>query len=55
MVLRKLEYFREGGRDKHQRDIRYIVAATPLDRAFLESEIVRLGLAEQWMRCQQTG
>ena len=52
VVLRKLEYFREGGQDKHLRDIRYIVAATPLDRAFLESGIARLGLTEQWLRCQ---
>ena len=52
VVLRKLEYFREGGQDKHLRDIRYIVAATALDRAFLDSEIARLGLTEQWSRCQ---
>ena len=52
VVLRKLEYFREGGQDKHLRDIRYVVAATALDRAFLEAEIARLGLTEQWSRCQ---
>ena len=52
VVLRKLEYFREGGEDKHLRDIRYIVAATPLDRVFLDSEIARLGLTEQWLRCR---
>jgi len=48
VVLRKLQYFREGGSDKHLRDIRYIVAATPLDRAFLESHIARLGLEDAW-------
>ena len=52
VVLRKLEYFREGGQDKHLRDIRYVVAATALDRAFLEAEIARLGLTEQWSRCR---
>ena len=52
VVLRKLEYFREGGQDKPLRDIRFIVAATALDRVFLDSEIARLGLAEQWSRCQ---
>jgi hypothetical protein len=44
VVLRKLEYLREGGSDKHKRDIRFIVAATALDRAFLDAEISRLGL-----------
>ena len=52
VVLRKLEYFREGSQDKHLRDIRYVVAATALDRAFLEAEIARLGLTEQWSRCR---
>ena len=52
VVLRKLEYFREGGQDKHLRDIRYIVAATPLDRAFLDGEVARLGLTRQWSQCQ---
>ena len=32
VILRKLEFLREGGSDKHLRDIRFILAATPLDR-----------------------
>ena len=51
VVLRKLQYFREGRSDKHLRDIRYIVAATPIDRPFLESHIARLGLADAWREC----
>lgn len=50
VILRKLEFLREGGSDKHVRDIRYIVAATALDRAFLEREIARLGLQQEWHR-----
>ena len=52
VILRKLEYLREGGQDKHVRDIRFIVAATALDRAFVEAEVERLGLLTQWRACQ---
>lgn len=52
VILRKLEYLREGGQDKHARDIRFILAASAVDRAFVESEVARLGLQAQWQRCQ---
>ena len=48
VVLRKLEFLREGGSDKHARDIRFMLAATPVDRAFIEQEVSRLGVREQW-------
>lgn len=48
VVLRKLEFLREGGSDKHARDIRFMLAATPLDRAFIEQEVSRLGVRDQW-------
>ncbi|MGH8733298.1 MAG: hypothetical protein ACREVB_06415 [Burkholderiales bacterium] len=48
VILRKLEFLREGGSDKHARDIRFILAATAVDAAFLEAEVTRRGLAEQW-------
>jgi hypothetical protein len=51
VILRKLEYLREGGSDKHVRDIRFVIAATALDRAFLDGEVARLGLHAEWRRC----
>jgi len=48
VVLRKLEYFREGGSDKHVRDLRFMLAVTPLDRDFIDSHVERLGLRVQW-------
>jgi hypothetical protein len=49
VILRKLEYFRESDHDKHLRDIRYMLATTlELDRDFIDSQIVRLGLQAQW-------
>ena len=52
VILRKLEYLREGGQDKHVRDILFILAASTVDRAFVETEVTRLGLQTQWSRCQ---
>lgn len=54
VILRKLEYFREGGRDKHRRDIAFMLACTVVDRAFLDVQIERLGLHEPWKLCQPT-
>lgn len=50
VILRKLEFLREGGSDKHLRDIRFILAATPLDRPFIESEVALRDLGGQWQK-----
>lgn len=52
VILRKLEYFREGGREKHLRDIRFMLAITDVDRGFIEEHVARLGLAVQWAESQ---
>ena len=52
VILKKLEYFREGGSEKHVRDIRAMLAITDVDRAFIEAHIEQLGLREQWLVCQ---
>jgi hypothetical protein len=52
VILRKLQFFRDGGSDKHLRDIRFILAASAIDRAFVETEVERLGLQAQWRECQ---
>lgn len=48
VIVRKLQFYREGGSDKHLRDIRYILAATPVDRAFIEAEAEKRGLQATW-------
>lgn len=53
VILRKLEYLREGGQDKHVRDIRFILAQSAVDRGFVEAEAASRGLEEQWRRCQR--
>ncbi|HEX7619393.1 MAG TPA: hypothetical protein VF480_11835 [Verrucomicrobiae bacterium] len=50
VILRKLEYFREGHAEKHLRDIRAMLAVSgeQLDRAALDEWIQRRGLETEW-------
>ena len=50
VIVRKLEYFREGGSEKHLRDIRAIlnVSGEQLDRAALNEWVVRRGVLAEW-------
>ena len=50
VILRKLEFYREGGSEKHLRDIRSMLGLSPqqLDRSVLTEWIRRLGLEAQW-------
>lgn len=50
VILRKLEFHREGGSEKHLRDIRSMLALSQplLDRDVLAGWIRRLGLEAQW-------
>jgi hypothetical protein len=52
VIVRKLEYFREGGSEKHLRDIRSMLAVSGerMDRAELEQWIRRRELLAQWAR-----
>jgi hypothetical protein len=48
VVLRKLEYYREGHSAKHPADIRAIREVTGVDEAMLAPWIARLGLGSLW-------
>jgi hypothetical protein len=50
VILRKLEYHREGGSEKHLRDIRAMLAVSgdQLDRRSLQDWLARLGLEAEW-------
>jgi hypothetical protein len=54
VIVRKLEYYREGRSEKHLRDIRamLVVSAELIDRAALEDWITRLNLKAEWELCQ---
>jgi hypothetical protein len=50
VIVRKLEYFREGSSDKHLRDIRGMlnVSGEQIDRVALDEWIDRRGVRSQW-------
>lgn len=55
VILRKLEYFRSGGSEKHLRDIQSILRVTPdlPEREELERQIAARGLQSVWERTRQ--
>ncbi|MEP6865598.1 MAG: hypothetical protein ABJE66_33570 [Deltaproteobacteria bacterium] len=56
VIVRKLEYFREGGSQKHVRDIRSMLAVSDaIDRDALERFISTRGLAAEWAAVQAAG
>lgn len=56
VILRKLEFFREGGSDKHIRDVRGMLqAGTAVDRAFVAQEVARRGLEAGWNLATEGG
>lgn len=50
VILRKLEYFREGGSEKHLRDIRGMIAVSGdlIDGAIMDVWVERLHLEVEW-------
>jgi len=48
VIVHKLEFFREGGSEKHLRDIRGMLAVTEVDRAMLQKEIAARALEDAW-------
>jgi hypothetical protein len=55
VIIRKLEFYREGNQPKHVRDIQGLMKFESLDLRFIESNVERLGLREQWLVCQPKG
>ena len=55
VILRKLEYYREGGSEKHLRDIRSMLDTSPdaINRTELEKQISARGLQEAWGQVQE--
>jgi hypothetical protein len=51
VILRKLEFYREGGGEKHVRDIQKMRDQTELDLAFIQAHVQRLGLNDEWTHC----
>lgn len=56
VIVRKLEFFREGGSAKHLRDIRSMLAVSPelIDVPALERWLDERGLTEAWARVRES-
>jgi hypothetical protein len=54
VIVRKLEFYREGGSEKHIRDIRSMLAVSgdQIDKSELNEWIQRRGVQEQWRKIQ---
>ena len=54
VIVRKLEYFREGGSDKHLRDIRSMlkISGEQIDRKALDEWIRARGVEKEWQKVQ---
>jgi hypothetical protein len=52
VIIHKLEFFRDGGSQKHLRDIAGIIEQQELDQQFLDHAITQLGLEPQWQAAQ---
>ena len=55
VIVRKLEYYREGGSEKHLRDIRSMLNTSPeaIQIAELERQIAARGLQEAWRQVHE--
>lgn len=53
VIVRKLEYYREGGSGKHPADIRAMLATTAVDVGSIAVWVERLGLAMQWAQVRR--
>lgn len=51
-ILKKLEYFRQGGSEKHLRDIAGVLKTqgSKIDFNYIQDWVVRLGLQTQWQQ-----
>ncbi|MBI5767680.1 MAG: hypothetical protein HZA93_07780 [Verrucomicrobia bacterium] len=56
VIVHKLRFYREGGSDKHLRDIRSMLAVSgdEIDRELVERAVAELGLEPQWRIVQET-
>lgn len=50
VIIKKLDFYREGGSEKHITDIRGILANTEVDQKYLNEWLLQLGLIEFWIK-----
>lgn len=53
VILKKLEFYREGGSEKHLLDVREILSFTNVDFSYLEKWATQLNLKQEWLKAQE--
>jgi hypothetical protein len=53
VILKKLEFYKEGNSEKHLQDIREILSSTEVDHNYLENWVTELGLQKAWLKTQE--
>lgn len=55
VILRKLEFFREGESEKHLRDIAFILneSGDEIDQSYLIDQIQARGLSDAWQKAKK--
>ncbi|MDZ4678417.1 MAG: hypothetical protein SGI74_13020 [Oligoflexia bacterium] len=48
VIIKKLDFYREGGSEKYLVDVREILAGTEVDKIYLNKWIMQLGLLREW-------
>jgi hypothetical protein len=54
VIIKKLEYYREGGSDKHLRDIRGVLKmqGAKIDRTYIQAWVEKLDLKSEWEKVE---
>lgn len=50
IIIKKMEFYREGGSEKHLSDIRGILANSEVDAEYIKSWVLQLGLLGEWQK-----
>jgi hypothetical protein len=50
VIIKKLDFFREGGSEKHLSDIKTMLAETSVDLAYIQHWVKKLGLENVWTK-----
>jgi hypothetical protein len=50
VLIKKLDFYREGGSEKHLIDIQGMLMETKMDLAYIEEWVAKLGLDAQWQK-----
>jgi hypothetical protein len=54
VIIRKLQYYKEGGSDKHLRDIDGILKTTEVDDAYIEHWARQFDVEDEWRRARSS-